>query len=93
MEIFHLFYIRNMSTTALTLKMLRGTRALWIAVGIVVVAQLAATYTPFLQGVFATHPLELDEGMLIIGVGLLLFIIVESEKQLRLRLKNKMGKK
>jgi calcium-translocating P-type ATPase len=89
MEIFHLFYIRNMSTTALTLKMLRGTKALWIAVGIVVIAQLAATYTPLLQSVFATRALKFDEVMLIIGVGILLFIIVESEKQLRLRLKIK----
>lgn len=87
MEIFHLFYIRNMHSRTLTLKMLRGTKALWIAVGIVVVAQLAATYTPLLQGVFATRALELDEGMLIIGVGILLFVIVESEKQLRMRLK------
>lgn len=87
MEIFHLFYIRNMHSRRLTLKMLRGTKALWIAVGVVVVAQLAATYMPLMQGVFATQALELDEGLLIVGVGVLLFVIVESEKQLRMRLK------
>ncbi len=87
MEIFHLFYIRNMNSITFTRRMLRGTKALWIAVGIVVIAQLAATYTPLLQSVFATHALELDAVMLIVGIGMLLFIIVESEKQLRLRLR------
>jgi magnesium-transporting ATPase (P-type) len=93
MEIFHLFYIRNMHSRRLTLKLLRGTKALWIAVGIVVIAQLAATYTPLLQAVFATRALEAGEGMLIIGVGILLFVIVESEKQLRMYIKNKREKK
>jgi magnesium-transporting ATPase (P-type) len=89
MEIFHLYYIRNMNSIRLTRRMLRGTKALWIAVGIVVIAQLAATYVPPLQHIFVTHSLELYDGMLIVGVGILLFVIVESEKQLRLRLKKR----
>lgn len=85
MEIFHLFYIRNMHTLNLTFKMLRGTKALWIAVGIVLIAQLCVTYVPPLQDVFVTRSLGFGDAMLIVGVGMLLFVIIESEKQLRLR--------
>ncbi len=83
MEIFHLLYIRNLHTLNLTLDALRGTRILWIAISVVVAAQAVITYTPFFQGVFATRGLEFDDVMLIVGTGIALFAIVESEKQIR----------
>jgi magnesium-transporting ATPase (P-type) len=87
MEIFHLFFIRNIYGTSLTWKAVRGTKVVWLTVIIVTVAQFAITYQPILQDIFATEPVPLVDGMLIIGVGVALFAIIETEKQLRLRLR------
>lgn len=43
LEIFHLFYIRNIHTTSLTWEAVRGTPAVWISLLIVVAGQLAFT--------------------------------------------------
>jgi magnesium-transporting ATPase (P-type) len=48
MEIFHLFFIRNIYGTSLTWKAVRGTKVVWLTVIIVTVAQFAITYLPFL---------------------------------------------
>ena len=87
MEIFHLFFIRNMYGTSLTWKAIRGTKAVWIAVIIVAVGQFAITYLPPLQAVFGTQDVGLLEGLLIVLIGVALFVIIEIEKQLRFRLK------
>lgn len=87
MEIFHLFFIRNIYGTSLTWKAVRGTKVVWATVILVTLAQFAITYLPFLQQVFATEPVPLLDGLLIVGVGVALFAIIEIEKQLRLRLR------
>jgi len=86
MEIFHLLFIRNMYGIALTWKAVRGTRAVWIAVGIVTVGQFAITYIPALQSVFGTQGVGVLDGMLILLIGVALFVVIEMEKQVRLRL-------
>ena len=86
MEIFHLFFIRNFYATSLTWKAVRGTRVVWAVVAIVTGAQFAVTYWPPLQAVFATEPVPFRDGLLIIGTGVALFAIIETEKQVRLRL-------
>jgi len=86
MEIFHLFYIRNVYSTSLTWQAARGTRAVWAAVLTVTAAQFAVTYLPPLQRVFATEPVAFLDGVLITGIGIALFAVIEVEKQLRLRL-------
>jgi len=86
MEIFHLFYIRNVYSTSLTWQAARGTRAVWAAVLTVTAAQFAVTYLPPLQRVFATEPVAFLDGVLITGIGVALFAVIEVEKQLRLRL-------
>jgi magnesium-transporting ATPase (P-type) len=90
MEIFHLFFIRNIYDTSLTWKAVRGTRMVWTLVIVITVAQFAITYLPFLQAVFATEPIPFWDGLLIVGVGVALFAIVETEKQIRLRASQKM---
>jgi magnesium-transporting ATPase (P-type) len=89
MEVFHLFFIRNIYGTSLTWKALRGTKVLWMVVGVIVVAQLTITYLPPLQAVFSTAPIPLWDGVLIIGIGMALFTIIETEKRIRLLLKSK----
>jgi magnesium-transporting ATPase (P-type) len=85
MEIFHLLFIRNMYKP-LTWQALRGTKVVWMAVSAVVVGQFAITYLPPLQGIFATESIPFLDGMLIIAMGIALFVIIEIEKQIRLRL-------
>jgi magnesium-transporting ATPase (P-type) len=85
MEIFCLFFIRNIYGTSLTWKAVRGTPVVWLTVVIVTVAQFAITFLPPLQQVFGTQAVPLLDGLLIVGVGVALFAIVEIEKQLRLR--------
>ncbi|WP_372659316.1 cation-transporting P-type ATPase [Hydrogenophaga sp.] len=84
MEIFHLFFIRNIYGTSLTWQAVRGTQVVWATVLAVVLAQFAITYLPVLQRIFATEAVPLLDGMLIVGVGVALFALLESEKQLRL---------
>jgi len=87
MEIFHLFFIRNFYSTSLTWKAVRGTKVIWIVIGIVTLAQLAITYVPVLQRIFATEAVPFWDGLLVISIGIALFAIVESEKQIRLHLR------
>ncbi len=86
MEIFHLFFIRNIYSTSLTWKAVRGTKVMWTVVFLITVAQFAITYIPMLQDIFATEPIPFWDGVLIFGLGIILFTIVEIEKQIRLRL-------
>lgn len=84
MEIFHLFFIRNMYGTSLTWKAIRGTRVVWLAVLVVTAGQFAVTYLPPLQTVFTTQAIPLSDGLLILGIGVALFAIIEIEKQVRI---------
>lgn len=65
---------------------MRGTRVVWLMVILVTIAQLMLTYTPQLQRVFKTEAVSLADGMIIMGIGILLLVTVEIEKQLRLRM-------
>jgi len=87
MEIFHLFFIRNIYGTSLTWKAVRGTKVVWATVIGVTAAQFAITYLPPLQALFATVAVPFMDGMIIVGVGVALFAIIETEKQLRLGLR------
>ncbi len=91
LEIFHLFFIRNIYGTSLTWQAVRGTRTVWTTVLGVVLAQFAITYIPALQAVFNTVAVPLLEGFLIVGVGIALFAVLECEKQLRLNLSRRAG--
>jgi magnesium-transporting ATPase (P-type) len=86
MEIFHLFFIRNIYGTSLTWAAVRGTRAVWTTIVIVALAQFAITYVPAMQALFDTRAVPFLDGLLIVAVGVLLFAAVEIEKQVRLRL-------
>jgi magnesium-transporting ATPase (P-type) len=86
MEIFHLFFIRNIYGTSLTWRAAAGTPAVWATVGLLAVAQLAVTYLPPLQALFGTAAMSLADALLVFGIGVALFVIIETEKQIRLRL-------
>lgn len=84
MEIFNLFYIRNLYGTSFTWQAIRGTRAVWITIAIVTLAQFGMTYLPFMQRWFGTEAVPLLDGLMIVGVGILLLVLIEMEKALRL---------
>lgn len=84
MEIFHLLFIRNSHATTLTWKAMRGTKVVWSVIAIVIAAQMAMTYLPPLQAIFATESVRFWDGMLVVASGAALFVIVEAEKRLRL---------
>ena len=87
LEIFHLFFIRNIYGTSLTWKAVRGTpRRLGLrdrrdrrAVRRDLSAADAA--------VFGTASVPALDGLLLVGVGAVFFAILEAEKQLRLGLR------
>lgn len=81
-EIFYLFNVRYLHMRSLTLQGLLGTPAVLAAIAIVVVAQFAFTYAPFMNTIFATEALTLAEGLIAIGLGMILFAVLEAEKLL-----------
>lgn len=84
LEIFHLFFIRNIHGTSLTWAAARGTRIVWGCVIAVTAAQFAVTYLPPLRGIFGTQPVALLDGLLIVAIGAIFFALIETEKQMRL---------
>lgn len=86
LEIFHLFFIRNIHGTSLTWQALRGTPVVWAVVGAIAAAQIAVTFLPSLQAVFGTRAVPLADGLVILATGAAFLALVEMEKQIRLRL-------
>lgn len=87
LEIFHLFFIRNIHSTSLTWTAARGTKVVWTVVIAITAAQFAVTYLPPLQAVLGTRPVPLMDGLLIVAIGAAFFALIEIEKQIRLGLK------
>ena len=86
LEIFHLFFIRNIHGASLTFAAARGTPVVWAVVLAATAAQFAVTYFSPAQSVFGTQSVPLADGFLVVGVGAAFFAIVEIEKQIRLGL-------
>ncbi len=86
LEIFYLFFIRNIHGASITWAAARGTPVIWACLLAVTTAQFAITYLPPLQTVFKTSPVPLMDGVLIVAIGALVFAILETEKQMRLAL-------
>ncbi len=85
LEIFHMFFIRNIYGTSVSWKALRATKIVWLTVSLVLAAQLTITYLPLCQTIFATQAVSLMDWGLIFAIGMALFIVIETEKQVRLR--------
>ncbi len=84
LEIFHLFFIRNIYGTSLSWKAVQGTPVIWACVVAVTLAQFAFTYLPPMQGIFGTRAVPFADGVLVVAIGAAFFAIIEMEKQLRL---------
>lgn len=85
-EIFYLFSVRYLHMRSLTWTGVRGTPAVLWAIGGVVAAQFLFTYAPFMNDIFETRPLSVSDGLLIVGLAIALFLVLEGEKLLMRRL-------
>lgn len=86
LEIFFLFSVRYVHGTSLTWQGVLGTPAVIAGVMVVVLLQLALTYLPFMNVIFETTPVSLQDGLIVITLGVFLLMIVEGEKRIRLAL-------
>jgi choline-glycine betaine transporter len=64
-----------------------GTKVVWAVVVVITVALFAITFVPLLQTVLATDAVPFWDGLLVIAIGVVLFAIVETEKQIRRHLR------
>jgi magnesium-transporting ATPase (P-type) len=82
LEISYLFNVRFLHAPSITLRGALGTPAVLWAIGAVVAAQLAFTYAPFMQQWFATRPVALLDGVLVLACGVAFLFLLEAEKLL-----------
>ncbi|CAH1674062.1 putative cation-transporting ATPase F [Hyphomicrobiales bacterium] len=80
MEIFYLFNVRYLHMTSFSLIGAAGTPPVLAAIAVVVIAQLAFTYVPFMQALFDSAPVAFTDGLLIAGIGVATMIVLEAEK-------------
>ncbi|PAU89699.1 carbonate dehydratase [Pseudomonas sp. WN033] len=83
MEVFYLFAVRYLDSPALTLRGVLGTPAVWIVVLAVTALQLAFTYSPPMQALFATESLGLWPLILAPLAGVVVLLVLELEKRVR----------
>lgn len=79
-EIFYLLNSRFTFASSLRLDILTANRAVAIAIGVVVLAQLGFTYLPFMNTMFGSRPLPWDLWVPILAVGAGVFALIELEK-------------
>ncbi|MGE0482675.1 MAG: HAD-IC family P-type ATPase [Gammaproteobacteria bacterium] len=84
LEVFHLFFIRNIERAHLDLGALTATWVVWATVVTVSVLQLAVTTLAPLQAVFGTTALAVHDWLALLGLGALFFLVIELEKRWRL---------
>lgn len=83
MEIFYLFSVRYLRMTSLSWHGVLGTPVVFGGVGAIVVLQFVFTYVPFMQTLFETRGIAIQDGAAIVGVGVALLATLEGEKLIR----------
>lgn len=86
MEVAYLFNVRYLGMRSFTLRGVLGTPAVLAAVGVLAIMQLAFTYLPAMNQLFATQPLAAADLLLAGGAGIALMLLLEAEKMLVRRL-------
>jgi len=72
--------------TSFSLVGAMGTPAVLAAIALVVGAQFAFTYAPFMHGLFGSAPIAFVDGLLIIAIGVVTMVVLEVEKVIMRRL-------
>ncbi len=81
-EVFYLFNTRSLKTPIWRARGFFANRSVFIAVAIVIGAQMIFTYLPFMQNLFGTTSIAFTDWMRVILVTLPILFIVEVEKVL-----------
>ncbi|MCC5834799.1 MAG: cation-transporting P-type ATPase [Opitutales bacterium] len=88
-QVFYLFNSRFMRESSCHLNRLFTNRVVWFAITALALLQLGFVYLPFMHTAFGSAPLELRHWLVPLGVGLAVFLIVEGEKALTRKRRNK----
>jgi len=80
MEVFYLFSVRYLKSPSFTWVGVQGTPRVLLAVTGVVVLQALFTYAPFMQTLFNTRALSLQQLLACVGIGVMVLIVLELEK-------------
>ncbi len=79
-QVFYLFNSRFLRESSLSFSRLFTNHVVWLAVGVLAVLQLVFVYAPFMQRLFGSTALELRHWLVPLGIGFVVFLIVEAEK-------------
>lgn len=85
-EIFYLFSSRSLQKSIFQVGVFSNP-LLWLGVVSMILLQLLFTYVPFMQRIFMSGPLDLNQWWRILGFGLFSLLVVEIEKWLTSRSK------
>ncbi|HRP76170.1 MAG TPA: cation-transporting P-type ATPase [Rhodocyclaceae bacterium] len=79
-QAFYLLNLRLIHDPVLSFGALRQSRAMWIAIGILILLQLLFTYAPLMHTLFGTAAIGLRDWTRILLFGAAVFVVVEIEK-------------
>lgn len=85
-QMFHLFNSRSISSFAIG-KDFFANKAVFVVSGLLILLQLSITYLPFMNVLFGTYPLEAHFWVYPLGMGIMVFLVVEIEKAVMNKLK------
>lgn len=86
-QVFYLFNSRFLHESSLRPRLLFANPVAWLAVGVLVLLQLAFVYEPSMQLWFGSAALAPRHWLIPLGIGLGVFLVVEAEKALLRRLR------
>jgi magnesium-transporting ATPase (P-type) len=90
-QIFYLFNCRHLQESSLHLSRLFANRVAWLTILILLVLQAMFVYAPVMQSLFGSVPLSLRHWLIPIGIGAVLFLVVEAEKAITGQMNSKSG--
>lgn len=85
MEVAYLFSVRYLRQPSFTFQGVKGTSAVFVALGLVTALQLLFTYAPFMEALLGTRPLPPLWAGVVLVIGAALFVALEVEKWARRR--------
>ena len=83
LQVAYLFFARYLHGPSTTWTGVKGTPAVWTALAVVLTGQVVVTFWPPAQAVFGTIALDIKGAGLVIGAGVVVFVLLELERQLR----------
>ncbi|MEW6157164.1 MAG: HAD-IC family P-type ATPase, partial [Verrucomicrobiota bacterium] len=83
-ELFYLLNCRSLLHSMFTVGVF-ANRWLFVGIGAMIAAQLAFTYSPWMNRLFHSAPMDLTSWIYVVAIGLSVHLLVELEKWLRVR--------